>query len=525
MSIQDSAAPQKRFLSIRAKFLSIYIGLLLIILVLISSVLPKIFTQYFVAEKSSDLENTHQIIASVLENEDFVNSQEAYRVLQTAAEASHICIWVCTPVDETLTYISVFGSNPVSKDETIDFNSFTDSEKLLVKSVLQGDSLKNVVGAFPSAFQGNTISIGYPQVYTESATVRIGSSSESMSIQKNGAVFLHVSMDGIVFASRKLLQIVLIIMFLIMLASTLMTSLMGNNILVPVQQMTASAAAISKGDYSREIQVTSNDEVGQLAQTFNQMVRDLSQVETLQKDFIANISHDFRSPLTSIKGYVEAMLDGTIPEDSYDKYLQIVLDEANRLTKMTNNVLDLTKMENGQITLNRQVFDINEMIVGLALSFEQRVEEKKIDIRFQFLQEKLFVNADLDLIQRVVYNLLDNALKFTETGDCITVETSIVGRKAHISVSDTGCGIDEASLPHVFDRFNKGDKSRGKNKMGTGLGLAIAKQIIVNHGEDISVSSHLGEGTKFSFTLPIGQTPRSGKENLNERKQSNASGL
>ena len=219
------------------------------------------------------------------------------------------------------------------------------------------------------------------------------------------------------------------------------------------------------------------------------------------------------------------MLDGTIPEDSYDKYLQIVLDEANRLTKMTNNVLDLTKMENGQITLNRQVFDINEMIVGLALSFEQRVEEKKIDIRFQFLQEKLFVNADLDLIQRVVYNLLDNALKFTETGDCITVETSIVGRKAHISVSDTGCGIDEASLPHVFDRFNKGDKSRGKNKMGTGLGLAIAKQIIVNHGEDISVSSHLGEGTKFSFTLPIGQTPRSGKENLNERKQSNASGL
>ena len=206
------------------------------------------------------------------------------------------------------------------------------------------------------------------------------------------------------------------------------------------------------------------------------------------------------------------MLDGTIPQDSYDKYLQIVLDEANRLTKMTNNVLDLTKMENGQIELNRRSFDINELIVGLALSFEQRVEDKKIQIQFQFIQEKLFVYADFDQIQRVIYNLLDNALKFTDEGDSITVETSIIGKKAHISVEDTGCGIEENALPHVFDRFNKGDKSRGKNKLGTCLGLAIAKQIIVNHGEDISVTSHLGEGTKFSFTLPLGTDQRSGKD-------------
>jgi signal transduction histidine kinase len=319
-------------------------------------------------------------------------------------------------------------------------------------------------------------------------------------------------MEGIAFASRRLLMIVLAIMFLIVLASVLMTSVMGNNILIPVQEMKDSAAAISKGDFSREVQVSANDEIGQLSQAFNQMTRDLSQVETLQKDFIANISHDFRSPLTSIKGYVEAMLDGTIPQDSYDKYLQIVLDEANRLTKMTNNVLDLTKMENGQIELNRRSFDINELIVGLALSFEQRVEDKKIQIQFQFIQEKLFVYADFDQIQRVIYNLLDNALKFTDEGDSITVETSIIGKKAHISVEDTGCGIEENALPHVFDRFNKGDKSRGKNKLGTGLGLAIAKQIIVNHGEDISVASHLGEGTKFSFTLPLGTDQRSGKD-------------
>ena len=512
MNMQEIPEGGKRFLSIKVKFFGIYVILLLTILVLISSVLPKIFTQYFVKEKTDELENLHQLIAEVLENEDFLQSPEAFRVLETAAQSSQICIWVCTPADENLTYISVFGSNPATQSETIDFSSFTNSEKQMVKSVLDGGSLKNVISAFPSAFSGNTISIGYPQVYLQTSQVRIGGSLQSVGVQKNGAVFLHISMEGISFASRRLLMIVLAIMFLIVLASVLMTSVMGNNILIPVQEMKDSAAAISKGDFSREVQVTANDEIGQLSQAFNQMTRDLSQVETLQKDFIANISHDFRSPLTSIKGYVEAMLDGTIPQDSYDKYLQIVLDEANRLTKMTNNVLDLTKMENGQIELNRRSFDINELIVGLALSFEQRVEDKKIQIQFQFIQEKLFVYADFDQIQRVIYNLLDNALKFTDEGDSITVETSIIGKKAHISVEDTGCGIEENALPHVFDRFNKGNKSRGKNKLGTGLGLAIAKQIIVNHGEDISVTSHLGEGTKFSFTLPLGTDQRSGKD-------------
>ena len=131
------------------------------------------------------------------------------------------------------------------------------------------------------------------------------------------------------------------------------------------------------------------------------------------------------------------------------------------------------------------------------------LNEKKIKMNFQFLQEKLYVSADPDLIERVIYNLLDNALKFTDEGDSITVETSIVGRKAYITVSDTGSGIDENALPHIFERFNKGDKSRGKNKMGTGLGLAIVKQIMLQHHEDITVYSKVGEGTKFTFTLPL----------------------
>ena len=313
--------------------------------------------------------------------------------------------------------------------------------------------------------------------------------------------------------SRRFQQIVMIVLILVAIAATAMTSMLGYNILEPVRKLREAADAITKGDYTQEVEVRSNDEIGQLTDSFNKMAKELREVDTLQSDFIANISHDFRSPLTSIKGYVEAMLDGTIPPEMHEKYLQIVLDEANRLTKMTNNVLDLTKMENGQIELNRTNFDINEMIINLALSFEQRVEEKHIQMDFQFLQEKLYVNADLDLMQRVIYNLLDNALKFTGEGDTISVETSIVGKKAYIVVSDTGSGIDEESLPHIFDRFNKGDKSRGMNKMGTGLGLAIVKQIMLTHHEDIKVYSKVGEGSKFAFTLPLAN-----KYNLVEKK-------
>ena len=338
----------------------------------------------------------------------------------------------------------------------------------------------------------------------ENVSMQFGNRISDASFHRTGAVFLHIAMDDITMTTQGIFRMVFITLILVVVVATLMSFLMSNNIILPVKQMKEAADAITKGDFSQEINITSNDEVGQLAKSFNAMAKELREVDTLQSDFLANISHDFRSPLTSIKGYLEAMLDGTIPEDMFSKYLSIVLDEANRLTKMTNNVLDLSKMENGQIELHPVNFDINEMIVKLALSLEQRIEEKKINIDFRFIQDRLFVNADLDLIQRVIYNLLDNALKFTEEGDSISVETSVVGRKAYIVVADTGSGISEEALPYVFDRFHKGDdKSRGKNKQGTGLGLAIVKQIILNHHEEIKVRSKLGEGTKFEFTLPL----------------------
>ena len=269
--------------------------------------------------------------------------------------------------------------------------------------------------------------------------------------------------------------------------------------LTPVKQMTQAAQAISKGDFSQEVEVRSNDEIGQLEQAFNTMAKELQSVDTLQSDFIANISHDFRSPLTSIKGYVEAMLDGTIPQELFPKYLKVVLDEANRLTKMTNNVLDLTKMENGQIEMHIRPFDINESIVSIALTFEQRVNEKKIKMNFQFLQEKLYVSADPDLIERVIYNLLDNAIKFTPEGGRITLETEVKNDTAEITVRDSGSGVPPEDREKIFDRFFTADRAHTAGK-GTGLGLSICKRIMDMHGQSIRLLD-TEEGAAFRFTL------------------------
>lgn len=490
--------------SLRQKFLLIYVAMISIIVFLISMVLPVILNRYLIRSKVADLDGVREIVSQVLMEDDFRINPHSKKILAAAADASHVCIWVAVPQGDSAAEISVYGhlGNDMSAP---DFSNFTVQEKTQVKDVIEGIPLNYSNTAFPTAFSMETISMGYSQAFTAYEMVLIADKEEMIQTTENCAVFLHVAMDDLYLTSRSLQLITFVTLLILATAAIMVTGLMANNIFIPVSNLTNAAKAVSKGDFSQQVEIKSNDEIGQLSLAFNDMTAQLRSVDTLQSDFIANISHDFRSPLTSIKGFVEAMMDGTIPPEMHEKYLQIVLDEANRLTKMTNNVLDLTKMENGQYEINKTRFDINEMIVKLALSFEKRINEKQIDIQFHFLQEKLYVYADMDLMERVVYNLLDNALKFTEKGDTITAETSIVGKKAYIVVSDTGSGIEESALPHIFDRFNKGDKSRGKNKMGTGLGLAIVKQIMLNHHEDIRVYSKVGEGTKFSFTLPLSE--------------------
>jgi len=269
----------------------------------------------------------------------------------------------------------------------------------------------------------------------------------------------------------------------------------------PLKKITDGAKAYAEGDLKYEIKVNSNDEMGYLAATLNYMSDKLDDTENYQKKFISNVSHDFRSPLTSIKGYLEAILDGTIPPEMLEKYLNRVIDETKRLTKLTESILSLDSIES--VKLNKTSFDINEMIRNTASSFEVQCNSKNITIELIFLNVSQYVFADFSKIQQVLYNLIDNAIKFSSQNSSITIQTSIRKEKIFVSVKDTGIGISKNEQNKIFDRFYKSDLSRGKDKKGTGLGLSIVKEILQAHGENIDVISTVGIGTEFIFSLPI----------------------
>lgn len=271
----------------------------------------------------------------------------------------------------------------------------------------------------------------------------------------------------------------------------------------PMKKLAKAAMEYSSGNYIYPLNVKGLSEYRDLGAAVTYMAGELSKLDDYQKKFVANISHDFRSPLTSIKGYAEAILDGTIPHDMQDKYLNIILFETARLNKLTSSLLELNRFESNGAILDIVSFDINHIIKKTAESFEGACRDKKITLNLVFAAQETYVDADVSKIQQVLYNLIDNAIKFSHNNSKIKVSTEEKGEKVFVSVKDYGIGIPKDSIKKIWDRFYKTDASRGKDKKGTGLGLSIAKEIIQAHNENINVISTEGVGTEFIFSLTM----------------------
>lgn len=270
----------------------------------------------------------------------------------------------------------------------------------------------------------------------------------------------------------------------------------------PLDRMTKIVGKYAKGDFSEKINIKHNDEIGRLSDSLDYMAQEINSLNEYQRKFIANVSHDFRSPLTSIKGYLEAILDGTIPYEMQEKYLEIVISETERLTKLTNNLLTMNNVSDKGIILDISDFDIIEIIKHTIETFQGTCEKKRIKFKLIFTDKALNVSADQSKIQQVIYNLVDNAIKFSNSDSSIIISVSEKGEKVTISVKDFGIGIPKESIPMIWERFYKSDLSRGKDKKGTGLGLSIVKEILSAHNEYIDVVSTEGVGTEFIFALP-----------------------
>ena len=270
----------------------------------------------------------------------------------------------------------------------------------------------------------------------------------------------------------------------------------------PLKKLMKAAMEYSSGNYTYKLNIKGPNEYRDLGAAISYMAEEISMLDDYQKKFVANISHDFRSPLTSIKGYAEAILDGTIPTDMQDRYLNIILFETERLNKLTSSLLELNRFESRSALLDIVSFDINLVIKKTAESFEGACRSKKITLNLVFSSTETYVDADMSKIQQVLYNLIDNAIKFSHNNSKIKVSTEEKGEKVFVSVKDYGIGIPKDSIKKIWDRFYKTNASRGKDKKGTGLGLSITKEIIQAHNENINVVSTEGVGTEFIFSLP-----------------------
>ena len=318
----------------------------------------------------------------------------------------------------------------------------------------------------------------------------------------NGYVAIHLPLQDVYQQRESLLARIDFLFLLVFGLSFVILIFFSLVVYRPLKKIINGAKEYASGNLTHKIDVKSHDEMGYLASTLNYMSGELNKTGEYQRKFVANVSHDFRSPLTSIKGYVEAILDGTIPPEMYEKYLTRVISETERLTKLTQGMLTLNSLDSKGY-LSRSSFDINRVIKDTAASFEGTCEKKNINFELTFSDSMQMVYADLGKIQQVLYNLIDNAIKFSHQDSTIYIQTRIKNEKIFVSVKDTGIGIPKDSVQKVFDRFYKSDLSRGKDKKGTGLGLAIVKEIIQAHGENIDVVSTEGVGSEFIFSLPL----------------------
>lgn len=272
----------------------------------------------------------------------------------------------------------------------------------------------------------------------------------------------------------------------------------------PLRDMAAAARRFGHGDTSVRVEDTGrDDELGELTAAFNSMADSLEKSEEQRREFIANVSHELKTPMTTISGFADGILDGTIPPEQQNRYLQIISSETKRLSRLVRSMLELSRLQaDERDSLLLKSFDISETLRLTLINFADKIEQRGLDVDFQVPEEPMMVRGDMDAITQVIYNLLDNAIKFAREGTPIGVSLWKDSAKAYVSVRNHGNTIPQSEIPLLFDRFHKGDRSRSQNRDGVGLGLYIVKTILNNHNEDIAVTSRDGV-TDFVFTLSL----------------------
>lgn len=468
--------------SLYSKLVMTYFAVIFVSFVFLAFALSTWFQGYYYDQKEQSMLSQAKVVNDLYENVKYGNIDFGV-FTDSLGDLDNLLnsrIWV---VDY---YYTVQGVSK-SVDSKMIGTQITIDE---INDVLKNGSVVRKEGLFTDKFQTPMLTVMFPL---------------EINNQIVGAAIMNTPVADIKSALDKIYMFIWLSAIFAIILSTFIIYYFSQRILVkPLYEINKTARRISNGEFEKRVEISSKDEIGQLAESFNYMADALQNLENLRRDFIANISHELRSPITSIRGFIQGILDGTIPEDKRNHYLNIALNESKRLTRLISDVLDLSRLESGEFSLGTSAFDLNELIRLTILRFENEIESKGLNVDVVLSGEILFVTADMDRIGQVISNLVDNAIKFTSEGGEIGISTKISGKKVIVSVRDTGVGIPENELKLIWDRFHMVDKSR-TTKRGTGLGLSIVRQIVKQHGEEIWAESKEGEGSVFSFTLKIDQ--------------------
>lgn len=428
-----------------------------------------------IREQDRKMEKAAQKIASMLEEVPANYSFFVGTVMKGSIEA----------VKETIECdVLIINRSGTIVQSTLQNGALVPLPEAAVSAVLNGETYR-VRKEFLRE-QGNAYTVGVP-ILSEQQVV--------------GGVFVAARQLRIGSEFGGILPSFLIWGLIILLVAVVILYFVTKQITRPLYEMAIAARSYAKGDFSRKVRVAPEGELGVLVLTFNQMAENLDRLEATRREFIADVSHELRTPMTTIGGFIDGMLDGTIPQETQQKYLLLVSEEVKRLSRMVNNLLDVAKIQSGEITYHIEPFDLTELAYRVMLTMEDRIAERGIELTHALPEESVYALGDHDAIYRVIYNLMDNAVKFT--GDQGKIHLGLYRRagKVFFAVRNSGAGIPQQEVGKIFERFYKTDKSRGENRKGVGLGLYMVKNIIEAHGEDLYVSSEEGAFAEFSFSL------------------------
>lgn len=476
----------KRQKTLFKKYLRISLLIVFISIIILSSLFFLFMSQYWKNDKYDMLENTTSSVSNLIAN----NSMKIDDTLYINS-------------NELITQMLEIFSININADIMITDNS---GKIIICTSALESHKnsyiSKDIIN---DAAKGNYFLMGtLDDIYTTrhyiSGTPIIVNISEE--IVRVGVVFATIDASSFYTFTSDMLKLTIFAGIVALLICFCLTGLFTYNMVRPLRQMAKMARSFGDGDFSKRVPVTSNDEIGELALAFNNMAESLSSSENIRRSFIANVSHELKTPMTTIAGFIDGILDGTIPPDKEKYYLRIVSDEVKRLSRLVKSMLDLSRIDSGSLNLNPIRFDMTETILTTLLTFEQQIDKKNIEILGLEDTESVFIDGDPDMLHQVVYNLFENAVKFVNINGYIEVKIKDESDRLTVSIKNSGEGISSEEVKRVFERFYKTDKSRSQDKNGMGLGLYIVKTIIRLHGGEIKAESKLDEYCKFEFWIP-----------------------